>query len=130
MRRACLAILLALAAGPAMAVDPTVTLRTGEHPGFGRLVFEAPAGVTEELVREGDRLVVRFSTNAAVDSEGHAPHNVLGIATSPGQAELSLSSGATIRRMRIGGRLVIDVLDPAPAESVHANPPPSRKSRT
>jgi hypothetical protein len=129
MRRASLAILLALAAGPAMAADPTVTLRTGEHHGFGRLVFEAPAGVTEELVREGDRLVVRFSTNAAVDSAGHAPHNVSGITTSPGQAELSLSPGATIRRMRIGGRLVIDVLDPSPADTPHANPPASRKSK-
>ena len=66
MRPAWIAVLLTLAAGPALGADPSVILRTGEHPGFGRVVFDTPPGVAADADaagRQADRALHAASRN-------------------------------------------------------------------
>ena len=112
-----------LLSGVAQAGEPTgVTLRTGEHAGFGRVVFDLPSGVTAaDPVREGDRLRVHIAPAVSVADGARAPRNVRGIATKRGEADLTLVPGARVRPLRMGGKLVIDVLDP-PVKPVRSQP--------
>jgi len=115
------------AAAPAPAASAAAVMRTGNHPGFGRVVFDLPAGATWSLDRAGDRLTVRF-TGATVGAGARPPRNVRDIVTGPGKVEFMLAPGAQIRPVRNGDRLVLDVLDPAavtPAPPTPATPPPT-----
>ncbi|MCW3475108.1 hypothetical protein [Limobrevibacterium gyesilva] len=128
-----LAVLAGPACGPAAAADtPSVILRTGDHSGFGRVVFDLPRGTTAEPVQDGDRLVVRFTPPVPVSAAGRAPRNVQAMTGASGQAELILAPGAQIRRMRLDGRLVVDFLDPtsAPRPPAAAAKPPAPPRRT
>jgi hypothetical protein len=129
MRPAWIAVLLSLTAGPALGADPSVILRTGEHPGFGRVVFDTPPGVTATPTRQGDKLVVHFTQQAAIQAGVRPPYNIRDIEAAPGEVTLNLTPGARIRQMWLGGRLVIDVLKPAP-EGGEAIPPKSTTRRT
>ena len=105
----------------AAAEPPAIGLRTGDHPGFGRVVFDLPAGTTAETEQAGDRLIVHFNPAGVIRAGAGPPHNVRGIATAAGRAELALPAGAQIHLMRMDGKLVIDVLDPP----THATPIPA-----
>ncbi|MGI4955181.1 MAG: hypothetical protein ACRYGM_25525, partial [Janthinobacterium lividum] len=110
-RAAILASIMAAAASSAFAGDAGV-VRTINHPGFGRLVFEF-AGPTEyNLAVDGDRVMVVFEGAPAITSPGVLPRNVRGIQGGQGAATLLLSPGARARPTVIGNRVVIDVLDP------------------
>lgn len=110
-RAAILASIMAAAASSAFAGDAGV-VRTVNHPGFGRLVFEF-AGPTEyNLAVDGDRVMVVFEGAPAIASPGVLPRNVRGIQGGQGAATLLLSPGARARPTVIGNRVVIDVLDP------------------
>jgi hypothetical protein len=117
-----LAVLLSLAPMPGRAAEPHVALRAGEHPGYGRLVFDLPPGIAAELHRQAGRWVIRLTPPAPIDPAPHPPRNVRAIAVSPGLAELRLAEGAQLRRMQLGRRLVIDVLDPTTAAAPAAAP--------
>ena len=116
------AALLVLMAGGAWAQSdaPPAPIRTGDHPGFGRVVFDLPAGARWTLDRMGERLTVRFSGAAPV-AGAPPPRNVRALTAASGTAELSLAPGAQVRSMVLGNRLVLDVLDPAMVPA--ANPP-------
>ncbi len=110
-----------------------VGVRVGDHPGFGRLVFDLPAGVTSQAAMEGDRLLLVFSANATAGRPGGLPRNVVGFEARPGSATLVVAPGAQIRPLRIGSRMVVDVLDPPDAAPVApvspASPKPAGRSR-
>jgi len=121
-RRLALAwLVVALAGGPCLAADapppapmatlPAAALRTGNHPGFGRLVVDVPSGANAELVSIDGRLVLRVS-GGTLTRAGLPPHNVRAIALVAEGAELVLAPGTRLRYMHLPGRLVIDVLDP------------------
>lgn len=62
-------LLLVPAAAPAFAETkeaplPSVVLRTGEHAAYDRIVFDAPAGMSHSLEREGEQVKVAFSAPA------------------------------------------------------------------
>jgi hypothetical protein len=101
---------------PGPAVGPaggaTASMRTGDHPGFGRVVFELPAAARWTLDRAGDRLTVRF-TGADPVAGARPPRNVRSLTAAGGAAELVLAPGAQVRPIRMGNRLVLDLLDPA-----------------
>ncbi len=110
-RAAILASIMAAAASSAFAGDAGV-VRTVNHPGFGRLVFEF-AGPTEyNLAVDGDRVMVVFEGAPVITSPGVLPRNVRGIQGGQGAATLLLSPGARARPTVIGNRVIIDVLDP------------------
>lgn len=111
-------------AGPAEApapgaAVPSIAIRTGDHPGFGRVVFDLPAGASSTLERVGDRLTVRFS-GADPSAGARPPRNVRALTAAPGMAELVLVPGVRVRPAHLGNRLVLDLLDPAPASDAPA----------
>jgi hypothetical protein len=117
-----LALLLAVPGTASLAGAQTIGLRTGDHPGFGRVVFDLPDGVTAALVREADRTVIRFAPPLVVRPGARAPRNVRALAVGPGEASLVLAPEARLRRLRLGHRLVLDILDPAGASAPPAPP--------
>ena len=120
-----LAVMIALPIGAARSQPATggtfVAVRTGSHPSFGRIVFDAPVGTPYRLSRDGDRVTVRFSNDIALGPPQAAPRNVARLQASGARAEFTIVPGATVREFRMGEYIVIDVgdatADDAPAAS-------------
>jgi hypothetical protein len=138
MRRAVALALLLLGSGTALAdpgsaagdqptppphTAPAVAVRAGTHDGYGRLVFEFPARPRFVADRHGDVLELRFETPAAIGSVKNLPRNVLAVTAGAQLVDIKLTAGAQIRTTVLGGRLVLDILDPA--ESSAAPPAPA-----
>jgi tetratricopeptide (TPR) repeat protein len=128
------AILLATTfSGYAATTDtPSVTtpVRSGDHPDFGRLVFDTIDAQTYHLDRVGDRVIVRFNPDVTLGRPPSAPRNILSIKTTGSSIDLTLNRGAQVHTMRIDGRLILDVLDPksdpdAPASTPEADKAPA-----
>jgi hypothetical protein len=100
---------LALAEPAAAAV----AVRAGNHPGFGRMVFDVAAGTDYSLSRDGDRVRLHFSGGAVIGTPVGIARNILSVTGGAGEVELTVVPGARVRPSRIGERVVIDVLDPA-----------------
>lgn len=140
--RSLLALLLLLAPAALRAADPPpITVRSGSHPGFGRLVLDLPAGASATIAASQGQLIVQ-ATGAVFGPAPRLPPNLHSIDVVGGQATLSLAQGAGWRSMRLPGRLVIDLLDPprsvgqpapelrrvlwsGPPSRQHALPPPA-----
>ena len=127
MKHAIYIAFAALLAGPASAGDgpPAVTVRSGSHPNFGRVVFDTPPETRYQLKRDGERVTIEFSAPTVLGTAPSAPRNMLSLRTAGAQAALVLTAAANLREARLNGHVVIDVLDPdnpsPPAKSV----PPS-----
>ncbi len=113
-------------AGVPSGLPRTIPIRTGDHPGFGRVVFDLPAGVGSSLEQAGDRLTVRFSGADPV-AGARLPHNVLALTASPGMAELALAPGVRLRQAQLDNRLVLDLLDPVVAPAAAGGAAPARR---
>jgi len=125
---ACLLLggmLLRPAAG--RADEPVVAVRSGNHPGFGRVVFDAPPGAAYRLERDGDRVLVRFAESVTLSGSPPMPNNVLSVRTSGGAAELILAPGASVHDSRLGERVVVDVFDAATNASLPPGAPDSAR---
>ncbi|MGE0415851.1 MAG: hypothetical protein AB7O80_03505 [Acetobacteraceae bacterium] len=111
---------------PTMAEPTSVPVRAGNHPDFGRLVFDAPPHARYRLTRNDATVTLRF--DAGIDLAGPAaePRNVTHLRMSGVQAEFVIPPGASIRQMRLGNRIVIDVVDAATAPKPADRPPPTR----
>jgi hypothetical protein len=96
-------------AEPAAPIQP----RLGNHPGFGRLVFDFAARTAYQQVRAGDTLSLRFAADVVVTPTNHPPHNVDAMNAQPGVVDLVVAAGATTHVYWLGNRLVVDVYDPA-----------------
>ncbi|HTU54255.1 MAG TPA: hypothetical protein VMF62_09820 [Acetobacteraceae bacterium] len=119
MRGRCAVFLLAAAlllgaARPAAAAD-IVAVRAGDHLGFGRLVFDFPGWVAYRLKRVGQSVVLDFADPAPIGTPPFLPRNVVAFSAGAGTASLGLASGAGLRTMRVGDRIVLDALDPSAA---------------
>ena len=107
---------LALWSAPAGAdAAPPIEARVGNHPAFGRIVFEFDAHVVFGQVREGDHLILHFADGVTIAPPARPPQNVAAITTDAGLVDLRLRAGATTRVYWLGNRLVVDVLDPPAA---------------
>lgn len=53
-------------ASVSQAPPPVITFRTGEHPEFDRLVFDAPKGTGYKVNRQGSEVTLSFSRPAKV----------------------------------------------------------------
>ena len=105
----------------ARAEPPAATaIRTGDHTGYGRIVFDVPGDTRYKLNRNGDAVTIAFPDNTAFQAPPPAPRNVRTLKIAAAQAQITVSSGAALREMRVDGHVVIDVLDP-----VVAAPPPA-----
>src|SRR6185437_1113033 len=103
--------------------DAAVRVRTGDHPGFGRVVFDFPERVVFRLTREGDRVRLRFDGAGRIGSASSRARNVQRIIGGDGQADIVVSPATTIHPWRLGNGVVIDVLDPEPGAAAGAAPP-------
>lgn len=117
-RSLVVAVLLLLAAAPqGRAQTVAVAVRTGNHPTFGRVVFDIPPGQTYKLTPGADHLEVSFGSTAAIRVANPVPRNVRSIAANAGSADIVVAPGAKIQSTRLGDRLLIDVFDPASASA-------------
>ena len=107
---ATLALWTSLAwAEPAAPTDA----RAGNHPGFGRLVFDFATRTAYQQVREGDHLSLRFATDVTITAPARLPHNVDAFDAQPGVVDLVVMASATTHVFWLGTRLVVDVYDAA-----------------
>ena len=113
LRMAVLAVVLAgLLIGAVHAEStPQVAVRVGNHPGFGRVVFDLPDQVEYELTQQGQHVTIEFKRDLTVGSAPGAPHNVQNITGGKGRAEFDVAPGTTVRAWRMGDRVVVDVAD-------------------
>ena len=74
---------------------PQIIIRSGDHPGFGRLVFDLPLGTAYDIETETetDRTVIRFRGRAplVIGSAPRLPRNVRSIKIVSNQAEIDLT---------------------------------------
>ena len=113
MRRVIVTLLLLVMGPGAGWSQPVMPMRIGNHPGFGRIVFDASGRVEFDLVEQGSRILVVFRPAHSVGPAPGLPRNVLAINEGEGAATLTVVPGAKARASRAGDRIVIDVLDPA-----------------
>ncbi|MCZ8148547.1 MAG: hypothetical protein O9325_11965 [Roseomonas sp.] len=116
--------------GPAPAQDLRVNVRGGDHPSFGRLVFDWPNEVPYRVVEESGRIVLRFGEPAEFDLERprRGLRNLRGIEASADVVTITVADGVRPRHFRIASRVVLDLLDPdadpnAPPSSAVPRPP-------
>jgi hypothetical protein len=156
---ACLALALtAVAAGAAESepagAPPTVRVRSGEHPGFSRLVFDWTRYVEYRVASAEGRVTVSFPERADFDLGAvrrELPRLVGRPEARPASqgargvdVVLPTVAGVRVRHFRDGPHIVIDLLDPVletgageaaaaakpgPAEAPAAKPPPARSDK-
>ncbi len=113
--------------------DAVLGLRTGEHDGFSRLVFDWTAPVGYRIEHSDDRAVIHFDRPAQLDLSrfrANPPKRVPKAQVRQADAgltvELSLDPGASLRHFLSGPKVVLDVLAPAtappPAEAATGKP--------
>jgi hypothetical protein len=125
MRRAAWGLWLCLMASP-LAAQERVPVRTGDHPGHGRIVFDWTAPPAYQVEQQGERVILRFPRAEAIDLAGarRLPRNVLAVTRVPGGVELTLRPGARIRHFRNGPKVALDVLDPSEPREAEASAAP------
>lgn len=138
MTRYLLPLLLGLGYLPAEASTlSTVPVRVGEHPGHSRVVFDWPRPTTYAVAKDAEagRVQVNFPKPAAFALERTRPlRNLQGIETDASSATLLSVPGVRVRHFRLGGRVVVDLVEPQAAAAAavvpalarieHEDPPP------
>jgi peptidylprolyl isomerase len=104
--------LLTAAAQPGPPGSVAVPIHSGNHPDFGRVVFDTPPHVAYHVTRVGDHVTVRFADTVKLGAAPAVPRNVLSIHANAAQAELTVATGASLHDSRLGDRVVLDVFDP------------------
>ena len=110
---------------PMQPVPLGTSVRVGDHPGFGRVVFDLPEGARYELVTEADRTLIVFRGAGMVESPDRVPKNLRAMQTGMNSATLRVAPGARIRPMRMSGRLVVDIYGPGARTTVQATTQPA-----
>jgi peptidylprolyl isomerase len=104
--------LLTAAAQPPPPGSVAVAIHSGNHPDFGRVVFDTPPQVGYRVTRVGDHVTVRFADTIKLGAPPAPPRNVLSIHANAAQAELIVAAGASVHDSRLADRVVLDVFDP------------------
>jgi pilus assembly protein CpaC len=94
---------------------PFVAVRGGDHPGHGRVVFDWPEPTRYQLEERGEgRVMLRFAEPAEFDLAmvRRGVRNLAGIEAAGQDATLATRPGVRVRHFRLGGRVVVDLLDP------------------
>jgi hypothetical protein len=108
-------VLLATAsAGHAAATETAAaatTVRSGNHPDFGRVVIDTTDAHAYRLERTGDEIIVRFGSEVTLGQPPLPPKNVISIRTEGSEVDLTVDRGVQLHPMRIGGSVVLDILD-------------------
>lgn len=119
-------LLLLLVPLSAVAQSPRIAIRAGNHPGFGRLVFDVPPGTRYRALRDGDQVTVHFDPELPLGQAPGLPRNVLALTDDAKGAVVQLAPGATLHDWRLGGHVVLDVFDPV----ANRKPAPTRQGQS
>lgn len=122
-------LVLVLGVSSALA-QPSPQVRVGDHPGFGRIVFDWSRLVPYRVAQEGDRVRVEFSGMGQIPPAPRLPRNVRETRGGMGEAVLTLVPGAIVKHMRVGNRVVLDVLNPDAASARRATEQPDTSPQT
>ncbi len=126
------ALLLALLLPATAAAQDRVGLRTGSHAGHARIVFDWPREAGYRVEQAEGRVTLRFARAAEFDlgAAQRGVRNLRGIeATGPDSVTLTLAEGAGLRHFRLGARVVLDLLDPAPRAAATPSATPAATPR-
>ena len=107
-----------------MSGRPLVGLRTGDHPGYTRLVFDLPEGARAVVSQDGGHVVVRFAGGTFLPTQRAPQRNVTSVKGLGDGVAIELVPGASLRQSSFEQKLVLDVLDPG--SEVH---PSERKAK-
>jgi hypothetical protein len=107
MRRGLFASLLVTV--PALAGQPAVTVRGGEHADFSRVVFTLPPGITARSLQLGALLVLTFPKAGKVPGLAPAPARLLSVSGGLNQAALGVPDGVRTHVWQIDHRVIVDV---------------------
>lgn len=121
----CAAILL-MAAGPAAMAEtatPSLAVRSGNHPTYGRVTIDSLATSAYHLDQDGDRVTARFGDGVSLGTAPPLPRNVAAIKIDGQVIELTLKHGGRLHAWRLDGRVVLDVLDPKDTQAAAAKVP-------
>lgn len=107
--------------GPAPTPSaPRLPVRTGEHPGFFRVVFDWNRPVDYKVLSNGDDAVVTFDAAAQIDLDAFRaamPQELrnVGVARENGQTLVTvpLPADGRVRHFTSGTKVVLDLLPPA-----------------
>ncbi len=128
MRSSHVALLLLFGLQPLEAdAIPLVPVRGGDHPGHGRVVFDWPQATPYRLEEPAaGRVMLRFAEPAEFDLAmvRRGVRNLAGIEAAGQDATLATRPGVRVRHFRLGGRVVVDLLDPAAIVPAAAESPP------
>lgn len=109
----------AAVAEPPDQTAPALNLRSGEHEGFSRLVFDWDAPVTYSIEETPSGATVSFDRPARLDLKSYRKDpspGILDLTLGPGDdgltVALRLPEGANLRHFLSGPKVVIDVLAP------------------
>lgn len=131
MRWPALAFLLMLPGLAAGQEVPRVGIRGGDHPTYGRIVFDWPRQVGYRLERQGDRMVLHFDAPASFDLgvARRLPRNFRALEAEASSVTVTLAEGVTPRVFRLGTRVVVDAsLEPAQAAPPVRSAEPARST--
>lgn len=106
-----------------------VNVRTGEHRGYTRLVFDWPETVGYEITEDDTRFTITFNKAGTINT------NVTGknigalsvLSNDPLSVAVGVPSGAKTRSFPVRSRIVLDVYDPPATaqQTAEAEPPPA-----
>ena len=105
-----------LVAGPIVAAAQPVIVRLGTHGGFGRIVFEFPRSVDFTTDRVGNTVTLSFPGGGDVPSGAGSTRNITVVSGGRDTASVVVAPGARLHAMRLGNRIILDVLDSVPAK--------------
>ncbi len=111
-----------LVAGPVVAAAQPALVRVGAHDGFGRVVFEFSQPVDFTTERAGNTVVLHFSVAEDVPQTNGITRNVTAVTGGAGTATVTMVPGARLHMMRLGSRIVLDVMDPATSKRAPSPP--------
>src|ERR1700760_1693383 len=98
-------------AGAAATAATETAVRSADHPGFGRIVIDTDAATEYTVKQDGDHVVVHLPDNVALGAPPAQPRNVVGLKVEGSTVDLMLRPGARLRASRLGGRVILDLVD-------------------
>ncbi len=94
-----------------------------DHANFGRIDIDADNQARYGIVRDGDRVSIRFEMGTSLSEPDRLPRNVQAAKVSGKTLDLTLAHGAAIHPLRTRGHIIFDIYDvPAGAKPTAAEP--------
>ncbi|MBT3358843.1 MAG: tetratricopeptide repeat protein [Rhodospirillales bacterium] len=117
---------------PAPASGPRLGVRSGEHKGFSRIVFDWPDKVGYAVDRAGGTTTVTFDRAARPDLariKSRLPKFLSGVDASSGggglKVALRIADSSKVKAFRAGTKVALDIYPPDPNAKVAAAPAPT-----